>query len=158
MAILALPAPRLTSHEMKVSIRSALSELGDVTNPNWPSPETLKRYDDMNRSDFWRSRGASPEAVALLSLGGIDDRVETRSALFILRNQALNQQLTRYYKIRGGTDLLPRAFASHLLPVSTPRCGLMAGCRGHSSRGHAWRARSIRGSELVRSKGRDSNA
>lgn len=38
---------------MKVSIRSALSELGDVTNPNWPSPETLERYDDMNRSDFW---------------------------------------------------------------------------------------------------------
>lgn len=81
MAILALPAPRLTSHEMKVSIRSALSELGDVTNPNWPSRETLERYDDMNRSDFWRSRGASPEAVALLSLGGIDDRVETWSAL-----------------------------------------------------------------------------
>ena len=95
-------------------IRSALSELGDVTNPNWPSPETLKKYDDMNRSDFWRSRGASSEAVALLSVGGIDDRVETWSALFMLRNQALNQQLTRYYKIRGGTDLLPRAFASHL--------------------------------------------
>ncbi|MGH9957313.1 MAG: flavin monoamine oxidase family protein, partial [Pyrinomonadaceae bacterium] len=88
-------------------------ELGDVADPNWP-PETLKKYDQMNRSDFWRSRGASSEAIALLSFGGIDDRVETRSALVMLRNQALNQELERYYKIRGGNDLLPRAFALQL--------------------------------------------
>jgi monoamine oxidase len=95
-------------------IWSLLSELGDVTNPRWPSPEILKKYDQMNRSDFWRSRGASSEAVALLSLGGVDDRVETWSTLFMLRNQALNQKLTRYYKIRGGTDLLPKAFATRI--------------------------------------------
>jgi monoamine oxidase len=69
----------------------------------------------MNRSDLWRSRGASSEAIALLSLGGIDDRIERWSALFMLRNQALNQKLTRYYKIRGGNDLLPKAFAAHLV-------------------------------------------
>jgi monoamine oxidase len=32
----------------------------------------------------------------------------------MLRNQALNQKRTHYYKIRGGTDLLPKAFASRL--------------------------------------------
>ena len=32
----------------------------------------------------------------------------------MLRNQALNQKLTRYYKIRGGNDLLPKAFAARL--------------------------------------------
>jgi monoamine oxidase len=32
----------------------------------------------------------------------------------MLRNQALNQKLTQYYKIRGGTDLLPKAFAAQL--------------------------------------------
>ncbi|HUF05707.1 MAG TPA: FAD-dependent oxidoreductase [Aridibacter sp.] len=95
-------------------IRSMLSEVGDVTDPGWPPPETLKKYDQMNRSDFWRSRGASAEAVALLSVGGIDDRAETWSTLFMLRNQALNQKLDRYYKIRGGTDLLPKAFAARL--------------------------------------------
>jgi monoamine oxidase len=95
-------------------IWSLLGEMGDVTDPSWPSPETLKKYDQMNRSDFWRSRGASPEAVALLSLGGIDDRVETWATLFMLRNQALNRKLDRYYKIRGGNDLLPRAFAARL--------------------------------------------
>ncbi|MCM3904560.1 MAG: FAD-dependent oxidoreductase [Pyrinomonadaceae bacterium] len=95
-------------------IWSILGEVGDVTDPNWPPPDVLRKYDQMNRSDFWRSRGASPEAVALLSVGGIDDRVETWSTLFMLRNQALNRKLNRYYKIRGGNDLLPKAFAVRL--------------------------------------------
>lgn len=93
---------------------SMLSEIGDVTDPKWPSSELLKKYDHMNRSDFWRSRGASSEAIALLSLGGIDDRVETWSTLFMLRNQALNRERKEYYKITGGNDLLPRAFALRL--------------------------------------------
>ncbi len=96
-------------------IWSILGELGDVTNPDWPTPETLRKYDQMNRSDFWRSQGASPDAVALLSLRGIDDQAETWSTLFMLRNQALNRKLERYYKIRGGNDLLPKAFAARLL-------------------------------------------
>ena len=58
--------------------------------------------------------GAKREAIALLSLGGIDDRIEIWSALFMLRNQALNRQLRRYDKIRGGNDLLPKAFAERL--------------------------------------------
>jgi len=95
-------------------VGSMLNEIGDVTDPGWPSRETLEKYDQMNRSDFWRSRGASSEAVALLSLGGIDDRVETWSTLFMLRNQALNRKRTHYLRIRGGTDLLPKAFASRL--------------------------------------------
>jgi monoamine oxidase len=113
---------KLTPEESKLGLTgirqkyiwSVLSELGDVTDPHWPPPDVLRKYDQMNRSEFWRSRGASSEAIALLSLGGIDDRVETWSTLFMLRNQALNQKLTRYYKIRGGTDLLPKAFAVRL--------------------------------------------
>jgi monoamine oxidase len=93
---------------------SMLGELGDVTDPNWPPPDVLRKYDQLNRSDFWRSRGASAEAVALLSLGGVDDRAETRSTLLMLRNQALNRKLNQYYKIRGGNDLLPKAFAVRL--------------------------------------------
>ena len=95
-------------------ISSPLSELGDVTDPNWPPPEVLKKYDQMNRSDFWRGRGASSEAVALLSLGGIDDRLETWAALFMLRYRGLDQKFKQYFKIRGGTELLPIAFASQL--------------------------------------------
>ena len=94
-------------------IASMFHELGDVTDPRWP-PEELLSLDELNRSDFWRRRGASPEAIALMSLGGIDDRMESWSTLFMLRNQALNRGLERYFKIRGGNDLLPRAFASRL--------------------------------------------
>jgi monoamine oxidase len=112
---------KLTPEERKLGldgmrqkyVRSMFGELGDVTDPSWP-PDALSKYDQMNRSDFWRSRGASSEAIALLSLGGVDDRAEGWSALFMLRNQALNQKLTRYYKIKGGTDLLPKAFAARL--------------------------------------------
>ena len=95
-------------------VGSMLSEIGDVTDPKWPSSELLKKYDHMNRSDFWRSRGASSEAIALLSLGGIDDRVESWSTLFMLRNQALNRERKEYFKIKGGNDLLPKAFATRL--------------------------------------------
>jgi monoamine oxidase len=120
-------------------IWSALSELGDVTDPRWPSSETLTKYDQMNRSDFWRGRGASSGAVALLSLGGIDDRFETWAALFMLRNHALNQKLTQYYKIRGGTDLLPKAFASRLsekIYYATPVVKIEQLARGVTVRFH----------------------
>ena len=112
---------RLTPEEKKLGLKgirqkyigSMFGELGDVTDPNWP-PDALKKYDQMDRSDFWRSRGASSEAINLLSVGGFDDRADTVSALFMLRNAALNQKMTRYYKIRGGSDFLPKAFASRL--------------------------------------------
>ena len=95
-------------------IWSMLSELGDVTDANWPSRELIEKYDHVNRSDFWRSRGASSEAIALLSLGGVDDRVDSWSTLFMLRNHSLNRKQNTYYKIRGGTDLLPKSFALRL--------------------------------------------
>ena len=95
-------------------IWSILGELGDVTDPSWPPPRLIKKYDQSNRSEFWRSRGASPAAIALLSLGGHDDRADPRSTLFMLRNQALNQKFSQYFKIRGGSDLLPKAFATAL--------------------------------------------
>jgi monoamine oxidase len=95
-------------------IWSMLGEVGDVTDPSWPPPAMLEKYDRMNRSDLWRNRGASADAIALMSLGGIDDRVETWSALYMLRYQALNRKLNKYYKIRGGTDFLPKAFAARL--------------------------------------------
>jgi monoamine oxidase len=81
----------------------------------WP-PEPLKRYDRMSFADFLRERGASRAAVALLEMGyaGINgDGLESFSALSGLRDLALGHDDTEY-KIEGGTDLLPRAFAQRL--------------------------------------------
>ena len=94
-------------------IASAVGDIGDFANLN-ALTDTAKRYDRMNRSDFWRERGASDGAVDLLSWGGFDDRADTVSALFMLRNSALGAAMKSYSKIRGGNDLLPRAFADRL--------------------------------------------
>ncbi|HKC66351.1 MAG TPA: flavin monoamine oxidase family protein [Pyrinomonadaceae bacterium] len=94
----------------------ALSEMGDATAPSWP-PERLKKYDRISYAEFLRSRGATPDAVRLLRLNDADltgDGVDAVSALMVLRESALNQNAVQLYTVRGGTDLLPKALASHL--------------------------------------------
>lgn len=103
-------------------IAEAMGALGDVTAPGWPSHPGLDALDRMNVAEFLRSRGASPEAVALLRVGYLDmlgDGIESYSALQMLQRLALAQTAGRRaasYAIRGGTDLLPKAFAERLGP------------------------------------------
>jgi monoamine oxidase len=68
-------------------------------------------YDRQTWPDWLRSRGASAGAVRLMTLGGDSSDL---SALYVLRQFALLRKWTRFYKIRGGMDLLPRAMASSL--------------------------------------------
>lgn len=64
----------------------------------------------MSWLDFLRKQGASPGAIALLELGGA---FEADSALDYLRDD-LSHHAKQLYKIRGGNDLLPKAFAARL--------------------------------------------
>lgn len=98
----------------KKYIRAALKALGDVTQPGWP-PEALHTYDQMTFAEFLRDQGASPDAIALLRLEDDwwGDGVDTVSALSHLRNAGLTSH-RKMYAIRGGTDLLPKAFAERL--------------------------------------------
>jgi hypothetical protein len=69
----------------------------------------------MSYTDFLRSRGASPEAIARMSVFGIwGDGLETVSALMVLRDDAFFESAKNDFHIRGGNDLLPRAFADRL--------------------------------------------
>lgn len=68
-------------------------------------------FDRQTWPDWLRARGASSAAVRLMTLGG--DSTEL-SALYVLRQFALLRRTTRFYKIRGGMDLLPRAMAASL--------------------------------------------
>jgi monoamine oxidase len=70
-----------------------------------------RSYDRVAWPEWLRSRGASPAAIRLMTLGGDSSDL---SALYVLRQFAMLRQSTQRYKIQGGMDLLPRAMASSL--------------------------------------------
>ncbi len=89
-------------------------EVGDLTTDNWFQP-SYQRYSTISWAELLAERGASADAVNLLSLampGGEQGR--RVSALHTLRAQSWRRKTQRYYKIRGGTDLLAREFARRL--------------------------------------------
>jgi monoamine oxidase len=114
---------KLTPEEMKAGVwglwtkyvgpkmLESLGSVNDVASLNWPPPP-LKKFDDVTYVDFLRAQGASPDAIALMMLGFANPEDDRISALESLREVALNQG--KLVKIRGGTDLLPRAFAQRL--------------------------------------------
>jgi monoamine oxidase len=85
----------------------------DMADPA-PTAGSFSRWQPYDRQTWpaWlRSRGASAGAVRLMTLGGDSSDL---SALYVLRQFALLRKSTRFYKIRGGMDLLPRAIVSSL--------------------------------------------
>jgi len=85
----------------------------DLADPN-PAAEAYaewRSYDQITWPAWLRSRGASDDAIALMTLGG-DSR--ELSALYVLRQFALLQKASQFYKIHGGMDQLPRAMARAL--------------------------------------------
>ncbi len=70
-----------------------------------------RTYDRVSWPEYLRSRGAPPEAITRMTVGG--DATDL-SALFVLRQFAMLRRSTQRYKIAGGMDLLPRAMASAL--------------------------------------------
>lgn len=89
------------------TLSPALSE--PATTPS--SYAAWQAYDRVTWPDWLLSRGASPEAVRLMTLGG---ESQTLSALYVLRQFALSRRSNQHYKIAGGMDQLPRAMASVL--------------------------------------------
>jgi monoamine oxidase len=97
-------------------VAPVIQELGDYNAPDWP-PDALKKYERMTFFDFLRSRGASADAAFLLGLGGtgaFGDGPRSVSALVTLRDSAHRALTKQNNTIRGGSDMLPRAFARPL--------------------------------------------
>jgi monoamine oxidase len=93
-----------------------LKEMGDPTAPGWP-PDSLKKYDHMDTTEFLRQQGASPGAIEAMTWWAADPEDLNRSTLRRLAFHVvrLKRDATKHvYKIRGGTDLLPKAFAARL--------------------------------------------
>src|ERR1044072_4492325 len=97
-------------------VLSVVKDVGDYDAKGWPSAALLK-YDRMTFTEYLRAQGASADAATLLGLGAMGafgDGANTVSALVILREIAHRSRVKQNYYIRGGTDLLPRAFAAKL--------------------------------------------
>jgi monoamine oxidase len=97
-------------------VAPVLEEIGDYDAPGWPH-DSLKKYDRVSFFELLRERGASPDAALLIGTGwpgGLGDGVRNTSALVLLREAAHRARVKQNYYIRGGSDQLPRAFASRL--------------------------------------------
>jgi len=100
---------------MRKYIDPVLKEMGDAAAADWPLQEHEK-YDKLTMSEFLRMRGASPGAVELFRMGYLEingDGIDSYSALSGLRDLLLGHG-EKDYKIKGGSDLLPKALASEL--------------------------------------------
>jgi monoamine oxidase len=87
-----------------------------VTEVSAPEPDTAtyarwKSYDAVTWPRWLQARGASEDAVALMTLGG--DPFEV-SALYVLRQIALNGGAPRFFTLRDGMDRFPAALAHSL--------------------------------------------
>ena len=86
------------------------ADIGELK-PAADAYERWRSYDQVTWPDWLRSRGVSDDAVRLMTVGG-DSR--ELSALYVLRQFALLQNVNQFYKIHGGMDQLPRAMARSL--------------------------------------------
>jgi monoamine oxidase len=108
----------LRADEAGLSPRALLLRyLGDLPaeldSPTAPA-DVFARWAELDAQTWpgWlASRGASPGAVALMTVGG-DSRL--LSALYVLRQFALLKDVGQFFKIQGGMDQLPRAMAAAL--------------------------------------------
>ena len=116
-------------------LEPVLDEIGDPAHPAWPGEAAL-RYDAVSLAELLRSRGASAEAVRIIRLGYLDewgDGVDRCSALSLLRDLAQQRGGAEVFRVEGGTDLLPRAFAARL--GGRIRYGAAVEEIGHDGRG-----------------------
>src|ERR1700751_5560607 len=91
----------------------ALNDIGDPRAPDWPSG-SAKKYDSMTMAEFLKERGASHGAVELIEYPYASAEDDPVSLLWNLRDIWYATRETTRYKIDGGNDLLPKAFAEKL--------------------------------------------
>lgn len=105
------------SGAQKRYLKSILNKLGNPASPGWP-PDSVKPYDQMTMSEFFLAHGVSSDTLESYSHGHWDEwgeGVNSISALCVMRNLAqLRVNKKQTYRINGGTDLLPKAFAARL--------------------------------------------
>jgi monoamine oxidase len=91
----------------------ALNDIGDPTAAGWPGAPA-KKYDSVTLAEFLKERGASRGAIELLEYPYARAEDDPVSLLWNLRDTWCSLRETTRYKIDGGNDKLPKAFAQAL--------------------------------------------
>src|SRR5690348_7556233 len=91
----------------------ALNDIGDPRSPDWPTG-SAKTYDSLTMAEFLKKRGASHGAIELIEYPYASAEDDPVSLLWNLRDNWYAARETTRYKIDGGNDLLPKAFAERL--------------------------------------------
>jgi monoamine oxidase len=105
-----------TSELSRKYIDPAVKEIGNPLAPGWPTSELLRQFDRISMAELLESRGASPEEIALLRIrysDSWDNGTAPDSALCLLRDEAIARKGASF-RIRGGSDQLPKALAQNL--------------------------------------------
>ena len=94
------------------------------------SSAAWREYDSATWPEWLAKRGASPEAVRVMTQGGDSSAL---SALYMLRQFAMLRTSSQLYKIAGGMDRLPQAMASALGDVVRHDAAVVRVSRGAAS-------------------------
>ncbi len=87
-----------------------LEKMGDPVR-DFPPPD-LMSLDEVSYAEFLRRQGASRGAIRLIGADfNVGSGVEGASALWMLRNLALDRHRRKAFKVMGGNDRLPLALA-----------------------------------------------
>jgi monoamine oxidase len=97
----------------KKYLGAAVNDIGDPTQSGWPSG-AAKKYDSVTMAEFLKEQGASHGAIELLEYPYASAENDPISLLWNLRDIWYSERETTRYKIDGGNDLLPKAFAGKL--------------------------------------------
>lgn len=95
---------------------NGIKQIGNTQLTSW-SPGNFAQIDRLTVAEFLRKQGASKDAIEFLrltELGLYGDGLESSSALGVLLGEAHYINAEKFYAIRGGNDLLPKAFARRL--------------------------------------------
>ena len=111
----------VTSEERRLGISGlvgkylgpALRAMGDPGAPDWPTA-AARAYDRISMAEFLKEQGASHGAIELLEYPYASAEDDPVSFLWNLREFWYESHETTRYKIDGGNDLLPKAFAARL--------------------------------------------
>jgi monoamine oxidase len=90
-----------------------MQRIGKPTDAGWPS-STARELDGLTINDFLRKQGASDAVLAVLRMTFLGEDYDHISALQDMVWQPFFDRNNKWMNLKGGNDLLPKAFAERL--------------------------------------------